>query len=111
MSALQETLDAGGDSAQKPGAKESATAASTAPAAAAAAVVLPRNERDMLDTTFKDLFFCIRVYDNSRAGSVPVVYSLPTQRIAISALDFLVSFGKVGKRRKKVLGSWISLNR
>jgi hypothetical protein len=65
----------------------------------------------MLDATFKDLFFCIRMYDNSRAGSVPVVYSLPMQRIAISALDFLVSFGKVGKRRKKVLGSWISLNR
>jgi hypothetical protein len=104
----QETLDAGGAEPQKPGVKESAT---TAAPAAAAAVVLPRNEREMLDATFKDLFFCIRVYDNSRAGSVPVVYSLPTQRIAISALDFLVSFGKVGKRRKKVLGSWISLNR
>ena len=71
----------------------------------------PRNERDMLDATFKELFFCIRLYDNSAAGTVPPVYSLPTQRMVVSAHDFLVSFGRVGARRKKVLGSWISLNR
>jgi hypothetical protein len=71
----------------------------------------PRNERDMLDATFKELFVCVRVYDNGSGGSMPVVYSLPTQRVALSTLDFLVSFGKVGKRRKKVIGSWTSLQR
>lgn len=65
----------------------------------------------MLDATFKELFFCVRVYDNSSTGATPVVYSLPTQRIALSTLDFLVSFGKVGMRRKKVVGSWTSLTR
>lgn len=72
---------------------------------------VPRNQRDMLDATFKELFFCIRLYDNSSTGSVPPVYSLPAQRMVCSAHDFLVSFGRVGARRKKVLGSWISLNR
>ena len=67
----------------------------------------------MLDTTFKDLFFCIRIYENSSSNShnMPVIYSLPSQRIVCSALDFLVSFGHVGMRRKKVLGSWTSLKR
>jgi hypothetical protein len=65
----------------------------------------------MLDATFKELFVCVRVYDNGSGGSMPVVYSLPTQRVALSTLDFLVSFGKVGKRRKKVIGSWTSLQR
>lgn len=62
----------------------------------------------MLDATFKELFFCVRVYDNCTGGSAPVIYSLPSQRIALSTLDFLVSFGKVGQRRKKVVGSWTS---
>ena len=76
-------------------------------------LLLPRQEREMLDTTFKDLFFCIRIYENSSNNShnMPVIYSLPSQRIVCSALDFLVSFGHVGMRRKKVLGSWTSLKR
>ena len=66
----------------------------------------------MLDSTFKDLFVCVRVYDNSSTSTTATpVYSLPTQRVVCSTQDFLVSFGKVGMRRKKVLGSWISLNR
>ena len=74
-------------------------------------VYKPRHERDVLDLTFKELFFCVRSYDNSSTGSVPAVYSLPTQLLVLSALDFLVSFGRVGQRRKKVLGSWISHSR
>ena len=65
----------------------------------------------MIDVTFKELFVCIRMYDNSSAGTVPPVYALPTQRLVCSTHDFLVSFGRVGMRRKKVLGSWISLHR
>ena len=65
----------------------------------------------MLDSTFKDLFVCVRIYDNGSTGTAPAVYSLPSQRVVCSAHDFLISFGKVGMRRKKVLGSWISLNR
>eukprot|EP01032_Pedospumella_encystans_P008179 gene8179-9738_t len=73
---------------------------------------LPRDQRQMLDSTFKDLFVCVRVYDNSSTSTTATpVYSLPTQRVVCSTQDFLVSFGKVGMRRKKVLGSWISLNR
>ena len=84
--------------------------ASIAAANATTAAVTPRNQRDMLDATFKEIFFCVRVYQNSASsvGAANVIYSLPSQRVVCSALDFLVSFGKVGMRRKKVVGSWTS---
>lgn len=106
--------------------------------------LLPRNQRDMLDIAAKDIFLCIRMYDNlldrteksklqqqhslflegnatttdSNAAKSDhhnrdptVLCALPIQRIVSSVQDFLVSFGKVGARRRKVLGSWISSNK
>lgn len=76
---------------------------------------LPREEKDMVDLSFKDFIFSLRTYDDVDfrklavdpiTGQSVIAHYVPAQRMLISAYDMLVSFGRVGKRRKKVLGQW-----
>lgn len=81
--------------------------------------------RNIVDITAKDLLLCIRLYEQpsldehiSAAAAASATQSskapsrtssLPTQRISVSAQDFLISFGSLRGPRKKVLGYWKSL--